>query len=187
MPHASFKPRCPRCKKKFKTNARVLQHMNQPRSSCAGLTWVEELIHIDVPHADKCQRDQDPPHHHLASGFPSTDICDEEPFHDDQFMLFENNSEGVVDSSDGRVVDHYGGAAKTYGPGHTFMDRFDSDLHAKHRDANLYYPFSSRQDWEIGNFLERSSLSMSAIDEFLKLELVRMTVIKPFFAYVFLL
>ncbi|KAG2752786.1 hypothetical protein P692DRAFT_20723352 [Suillus brevipes Sb2] len=41
-----------------------------------------------------------------------------------------------------------------------------------HKD-NLYYPFASRQDWELGSFLLCSSLSMAALDEFLGLELVK--------------
>ncbi|KAG1775072.1 hypothetical protein EV702DRAFT_1199669 [Suillus placidus] len=39
--------------------------------------------------------------------------------------------------------------------------------------CNLYYPFASHQDWELGSFLLCLSLSMAAIDEFLGLELVK--------------
>ena len=63
----------------------------------------------------------------------------------------------------------YPGAAKTYGPGSTFMDHFDNDEHAPHRVNNLYYPFASHQEWELASFLLRSHLSMASIDEFLRL------------------
>ena len=52
------------------------------------------------------------------------------------------------------------------------MDVFDADPCAEKRKDNLYYPFASRQEWEIASFLLCSSLSMSAVDEFLSLNLV---------------
>ena len=56
--------------------------------------------------------------------------------------------------------------------GKTFMDLFDEDLYAEYRAANLYYPFASQEEWQLASFLLKSGLSMSAIDEFLKLDLV---------------
>jgi uncharacterized C2H2 Zn-finger protein len=35
-------PRCPRCEKRFKTDGRVLRHMNQPRVSC--VNFVDDLV-----------------------------------------------------------------------------------------------------------------------------------------------
>jgi hypothetical protein len=90
------------------------------------------------------------------------DCTDGDPIGSDQVIL-----------ESGDVVDEYPGAADAYGPGQTFMDRFDADNHAEYRESNLYYPFASRDDWEVGEFLERSSLSMAAIDEFLSLDMVR--------------
>ena len=52
------------------------------------------------------------------------------------------------------------------------MDEFDRDDHATMREENLYYPWASRQEWELASFLLRSSLSMAAIDQFLSLDLV---------------
>jgi hypothetical protein len=52
------------------------------------------------------------------------------------------------------------------------MDRFDADQHAELRKANIFYPFASRQDWEVASWLLRSDISMAAIDDFLSLELV---------------
>ena len=56
--------------------------------------------------------------------------------------------------------------------GKTFMDLFDEDPYAEHRAANLYYLFASQEEWQLASFLLKSGLSMSAIDEFLKLDLV---------------
>lgn len=65
-------------------------------------------------------------------------------------------------------------AGATLGRGQTFMDWFNTDQFSEARVENLYYPFVSRQDWEVGSWLLRSGLSMAAIDEFLSLEIVRL-------------
>ncbi|KAG2030953.1 hypothetical protein BDR03DRAFT_986755 [Suillus americanus] len=41
------------------------------------------------------------------------------------------------------------------------------------RKENLFYPFASKEEWEIGDFLLCSPLSMATIDVFLKLPLVQ--------------
>jgi hypothetical protein len=53
------------------------------------------------------------------------------------------------------------------------MDNFDADTHARYRQENVFYPFASRQDWELALFLLSSGMSMARIDQFLSLELVR--------------
>lgn len=65
------------------------------------------------------------------------------------------------------------GAARTYGKGTTFMGAFDTDSHADKRKDNLFYPFASREEWQLASFLLQSSLGMAAIDMFLSLNLVR--------------
>ena len=72
----------------------------------------------------------------------------------------------------GHHVDEFHGAARTFGLGNTYMDKFDMDRFAKERQTNLYYPFASKQDWDVAAFLLRSPLSMPEIDRFLSLELV---------------
>ncbi|KAG1881763.1 hypothetical protein C8R48DRAFT_550766, partial [Suillus tomentosus] len=50
---------------------------------------------------------------------------------------------------------------------------FDSDENSIHRKTNLYYPFSSRRDWQLAAWLLRSGLSMGKIDSFLSLEMIK--------------
>jgi hypothetical protein len=52
------------------------------------------------------------------------------------------------------------------------MDIFDEDKHAHYHVDNIFYPFVSKQDWEIALWLGQSNLSMDSVDEFLSLELV---------------
>jgi hypothetical protein len=70
------------------------------------------------------------------------------------------------------VVEVFERASETFGKGSSFMNRFDSDEHAEKRQENLYYPFSSKDEWALASFLLKSGLSMTAIDEFLHLVLV---------------
>lgn len=69
-------------------------------------------------------------------------------------------------------TESYPGASKPIGQGQTFMEVFDDDGHAVHRAKNLYYPFASHGEWQVARYLLKSGLSMAAINEFLKLELV---------------
>ena len=72
---------------------------------------------------------------------------------------------------DGKLfVEEYEGAAKEYSM--TFMDEFDHDQYAGERIENLYYLFTSRDEWDFAAFLLRSDLSMASIDLFLSLNLV---------------
>ena len=75
------------------------------------------------------------------------------------------------------TTEHFPGAAQTYGARQTFMEQFESDVHADKRKANLYYPFASKSDWEMASWLLRSGLSMALIDEFLALEPVLLKLI----------
>jgi hypothetical protein len=80
----------------------------------------------------------------------------------------------VEHSNSGEIfIEEYNGAAKEYGLGKTFMTEFNNDRFSDERITNLYYPFSSRAEWEFAFFLLRSDLSMATIDAFLSLKLVK--------------
>jgi hypothetical protein len=151
----------------------MLQHMNQPSSSCAA--WVPDLVRVaEILTTQEVEPHRDEPLSHRVLDNFSADTQEDYVFNEDQAM--EDYPEWDVPSSTPGLSDpleeEYAGAAKVYGQGQTFMDRFNADIYAEHRETNLYYPFASKEDWEIGNFLEGSSLSMAAIDTFLSLGLV---------------
>jgi hypothetical protein len=83
---------------------------------------------------------------------------------------FHSNQPNLQSSS--FHIEYYPGAAEIKSKEKTFMDIFDNDEHASKRCSNLYYPFASAKEWEVASFLLKSGLSMTKIDEFLKLELV---------------
>lgn len=75
-------------------------------------------------------------------------------------------------------VEEFPGAAATFEQGRvSFLQRFDQDRFSEERRSNIYYPFASRADWELGLWLTRSGLSMAAIDGLLSLQLVSPTMI----------
>lgn len=73
----------------------------------------------------------------------------------------------------------YPEAARVLGPGKTALDLFNEDHFSEYRQTNLYYPFASKAEWEVAQYLIKSPLSLADIDEFLKLELVSQPVICP--------
>ncbi len=65
-------------------------------------------------------------------------------------------------------------AGKTFGKGRTVLQEIDDKDDAKtERENNVYYPLMSRQDFEMGAWLSQAKVSMSHINDFLKLEYVR--------------
>ena len=155
-------PRCPNCGRGgFKDHVTVAKHMSQPRSSCN--SWLDDLVHIQEHLPRPRTSDLD-------------DMQEDEAYaihlHPDAGEVFDMDVEvGGVESGVG--IEYFPHAARVYDGGLTFMDQFETDPFSALRKTNLYYPFTSRQDWELGSWLLRSGLSLVAIDKFLSLELVR--------------
>ena len=159
--------RCPRCGKKFKDQTNLLQHMNQPFSSC--LTHFEECIDIATTlqsrptiseSEDMGQQTYEPldfmdtAEEYIVSSLPASTSQNSEERRN-PFNIKKHPTSGSV-----------------YGCGETFMDQCNNDKFSERRQGNIYYPFASRDEWELASFLLRSRLSMAALDRFLKLELV---------------
>jgi hypothetical protein len=159
--------RCPRCGKKFKDQTCLLQHMNQPFSSC--LMHFEECINIantlqsgpEISESDDMgQQSCEPPNFmdtaedYFAPSIPASTSPNPEDGRN-PFNIKKHPTSGSV-----------------YGCGETLMDQCDKDKFTERRKARLYYPFASRDEWELASFLLRSRLSMAAVDCFMKLELV---------------
>ncbi|KAG1734246.1 uncharacterized protein EDB91DRAFT_1238446 [Suillus paluster] len=83
------------------------------------------------------------------------------------------NGETLCCGAAGGHFTPYEGAARVHAQGLTFLERFNDDVYAHHRNNNLYYPFASFQDWELASFLLSSALSMAAIDRFPGIELIK--------------
>lgn len=162
---------CPRCGKKFKNNSSVLNHMNQPISSCR--TYYEELIQMNNTLSSPPSDPPQPTPSHVPQDFSSSPSTDH---YMDTDVLNLTTQEDLPPRSPTPIFpffkETHPTASTVYGRGQTFMDIFNKDEHSTKREQQLYYPFASRDEWELASFLLRSHLSMASIDKFLKLKLV---------------
>lgn len=164
-------PRCPSCSKILPSDNAVLRHMNQSTSRCFG--WVDNLVQIGELLA------QDSEENNIRRG-PNLPA----PTHwqpTEEWNAQDQEMEMEIDLPDpepyrGTVEEFPGAAAVFAQQQNSFLDRFDRDKFSHERRTNLYYPFASRADWELGLWLTRSGLSMAAIDSLLSLELVSFTI-----------
>ncbi|KAF8971462.1 hypothetical protein BDZ97DRAFT_1913940 [Flammula alnicola] len=160
--------------------------MNQPRSWCR--TRYEHLLAISLlkrkptqqQHLQPVSTDPTDPDH-LSDVFsnPPNSTYDYVPEDEVDVTMDDCSSTPLSDPwhKDSNYkpyhVTEYPDASQTFGMGQTFMDKFDSDQYMPQRKQNLYYPFASRDKWEFASYLLRSSLSMAAIDQLLRLELIK--------------
>lgn len=71
-----------------------------------------------------------------------------------------------------------GGLSKQYHPkmlfrsagGENLLQRIRRDPYGQYRQDNIYYPFASRGEWQLAQWLINSSLTQAQTDSFLKLE-----------------
>jgi hypothetical protein len=152
---------CPRCGRPYTTEAKLLGHLNRPRTSCVNLD-TDDLVSISLPITD------DFGIFNTTSAMGS--MYDEEPgsTHQEEPALAHQNSE----ESGSTYREEFVNVAHAWEARNTFMGNFDLDDFAEERKKNLYYPFASKEEWEIAAFLLRSGMSMALIDDFLKLQFV---------------
>lgn len=76
-------------------------------------------------------------------------------------------------SANGVFVETFLGAAQTYGTKPTLLEEIhQNDTYSEERKDNLFYPFSSEEDWEVAAWLSGLNVSMKLIDGFFKLKYV---------------
>ena len=169
--------RCLRCSKKFKNDAQVLRHMAQKKSTCNNyalhLVRISRTVNLHLKENHQCA---------LSPSQDFTDLYLDVAMGDN---LSNFSHPPTPQSNQQNEISHpysetstaptevFPGASKIYGKDKSFMDVFDADQHAHHHVENVFYPFASKQDWEIASWLGKSNLSMALINEFLSLELVR--------------
>ena len=179
----------PGCSRRFKSTTNVLQHLNNPLSSC--VAWyrrAEEAIITGGPHAKVYQArfdklygkseipqqnirgnpDEDDPAGYLESEPMSIDSEDRSPLHQNQ-----PGANQMHDFASGNWKEAFQSAAQTLPDrGQNFLEWIDEDRFNEWRAENLYYPFACELEWEFASFLMRSSLRMREINDFLQLGLV---------------
>ncbi|KAI6019708.1 hypothetical protein F5J12DRAFT_904126 [Pisolithus orientalis] len=165
-------PHCPSCGKGgFQSHSAVAMHMSQPSSGCN--TWVNNLVCLHEslqPLSLNICNSQHPTH--LEDVLMSTDPGD---YATHDYLDFVHMAFDMW----GPTTDDFEGAAKMFGLGPTFMDKFNSNQFSNLWASNLYYPFNSHNEWELASWLLRSGLSMRAIDSFLSLSIISLSLFSP--------
>ena len=158
---ASLGALCPSCGKEFPTDSLVLRHMNNPQTSCQ--SWLQFST-------STAQEDPDPPA--TAHPTPNSRTDADAPDRNEN----TGNENEITSDCDTSVNTHYEdvhpNTPLSFGSGPTFMDQFDTDPLASQRQENIYFPFSSKEEWGLASWLLCSGLSMRAIDDFLALPIV---------------
>lgn len=197
-------PNCPQCLKHFPTERGVAAHLAQKTTKCN--LWERGPVALPQTVGDGAEEHSSSEHGSSKSCSPSLRrSLDLPPVpNDDDFdmdflpndpdamdLLEEDRPDGEQADSQpsvaaasnymtslglGHQVRYFPGASKVHDVGQTFLDRFGMDTYAVHRRSNVYYPFSSHDDWQVANYLLQSHLSMAKIDEHLKLNFVRFSV-----------
>lgn len=167
-------PHCPRCGKRFPNNEKIIRHMNQPRASCINLD-TNDLVTIPLPpqtpQSQNVSREQGPDDVEMNTVDDGRNFS---PQGGADIRMATDDLGSFSDVTGSMHREEYAGAdaAHEWGGGKTFMGNFDLDDFADERKKNLYYPFASKEDWEMAAFLLRSGMSMALIDDFLKLQIV---------------
>jgi hypothetical protein len=145
--------------------------MNNPVAKCSAyfvdeLTQVADAVAILRPINESLETLDNITNHEADNNSMNIDFEPDVPIGPTE------TEQSLVADANKYFIDEHPSHSQTYGKGTTFMDRFGMDKYSHDRLGNIYYPFASRQEWEIASFLLCSSLSMIMIDKFLSLELV---------------
>ncbi|KIK20320.1 hypothetical protein PISMIDRAFT_13073 [Pisolithus microcarpus 441] len=176
---------CPNCGKRFASETRVLQHMNQPSNTC-GL-WMDHFSSYLRRNASTTTWNGTETHHPTKLQHQAGANCNGDLEEDiaDYGLASDGFGLGAVEDTVSHAVSEHQGCTPVpiinshpnmpsiYPGGTTFMDWFFDDQYTTLRWQNLYYPFALAGDWQLALWLLRSWLSMAAIDDFLSLQLVK--------------
>lgn len=180
--HRPFVPltfSCPRCAKTFSSKSRVQNHLGQPNSRCRYL--FEDVVHFN--RGVNFAPSGDAPLVSPQEDFSMSEISEQHTTGIDTIRMISAQSPGnrneatpeTVSSSKPQspfYTEYFPNASHVFGKSKNFMDCFNEDQHRSQRTHNTYYPFASQGEWQLALFLLKSALSMSALDEFLKLDMV---------------
>ncbi|KAF9521661.1 hypothetical protein CPB83DRAFT_900428 [Crepidotus variabilis] len=195
---------CPICAKKFASQDSVERHISQPLSRCRYI--FEDVMHysqqnVANPSISPPNSSNSPNLHPSVSPLsfqpndsPEMDV-DLEIYNtgdgDGQVPTTSTNENIFVDKpaislaqgplpSPHHIEKHPNSSNIDHNRrGKTFMNVFKEDEHHSKRKTNTYYPFASQLEWQLASFLLKSSLSMAALDEFLKLDIMSWICITP--------
>lgn len=73
-----------------------------------------------------------------------------------------------------RTTQHFLPGTLTYERQPNTLERLDSDPYAQQRQENMFFPFASKDEWDLARFLSET-LNQTETERFLKLNFVRLS------------
>ncbi|KAF9043458.1 hypothetical protein BJ165DRAFT_1405755 [Panaeolus papilionaceus] len=161
---------CLHCGKLFETESNALNHMNQPRSTC-------RHFHEDATHFAhfKGYTNGDPDFENLNGPdavLPMEGVEQDSPAGPSIFA--HPTPHEFVQRPHREEFPRTSSTWNQTHPSKTFMELFAADPLASRCTDLPYYLFSTRNEWEVALFLLQSGMSHAKLDEFLKLELIKL-------------
>jgi len=151
--------------------------MNQPCSSCVSLDTsdlISILLPLCTPQSQNISLEQQLDDVEMNAVDDNGNISTQGNM---DIQMATDNLSLFSDSTGSMHWEEFADAAHDWGAGETFMEKFDLDDFANQYKQNLYYPFASQEDWEMAAFLLQSGMSMALIDDFLKLQIVSISLL----------
>ncbi|TFK70651.1 hypothetical protein BDN72DRAFT_896229 [Pluteus cervinus] len=169
-------PECHRCHREFTTTTNLTHHFQQPDSTCHRIHSFNERITIaealrQNQHLNRSQQLAIPRSPSPSPRPPSPPTRSPSPLPPPEQIVNDNREQDVPPPPRFHIKKHPG-AGTASSSDQNFMNRFDDDWFAEERKHNIYYPFASKEEWDVAFFLVRSRLSSAFIDEFLALPLI---------------
>lgn len=102
------------------------------------------------------------------------------PQHSPRAPVVQHSQAPPFHSIAGLVKHYHPNRSKWVETGKTFVDEVDENdplSQARQESQNIYYPFASKAEWDLAEWLSSSSLPQSSVNEFLHLDWVRLPTI----------
>lgn len=160
---------CPFCGHQVNTVQGISSHIQQTRCNIqSGLVPLSSFVSVSSGVSEDPTPQNNP--------FPFSELPDysEDSTSDIQDHLEPHSSNSNLSEAagEGPYTIEYPHAAQVLGHGKTALDLFDEDQFVDERILNFYYPWASKGEWEVTQYLLKSALSLENINESLKLQLV---------------
>ena len=177
-------PYCPSCHSYFRTERGVKNHLSHRFSSCAG--YLDQLLAENNPQSEEAETETNSDLNIQLPLYQSSLQADLGINGQHMDFTMENDiqpNDGDINtdspmssmhvdamaSQDFHII-NYPGASAIYGQSSTFYEGIqEENQHTEEKAQNIFYPFSSLEDWEVGKWLESLSISMEAEDQFFHL------------------
>ena len=159
----------------------VLQYMNQLMDLCYTASWLEDQqsslhqVHHEPSSGHSSSHDTLDPHWRLDLQW-DLDVnyhvpLSPQPYNEPVDLRMDKDLNLNAQASQ-MFTKTFDGCSKAFPGGSIFMDKFWQDKYAKKWQENLYFPFTSHDEWQFTSWCIHSELSISTINGLLSLNTI---------------